>query len=152
MTRHPPTRTQVLLLLIAVAGAASARDEAEPRVLDGFESASAWEVIASDQVKAELRQTEGVEGKALCLGYDFNGVSGYAGMQRVLPLEYPQDYEFSFHLRGSPSGNNFELKLVDADGDDVWWVHKPRHTLPRQWTQVRYKKRHIVKAWGPSPN
>src|SRR3546814_9876549 len=44
------------------------------------------------------------------------------------------------------------MKFIDASGDNVWWVKKTGYEFPVQWTPVRYKKRHIVKAWGPSPD
>src|SRR3546814_4993366 len=44
------------------------------------------------------------------------------------------------------------MKFVDEGGDNVWWVKRTGYEFPTQWTPVRYKKRHIVKAWGPSPD
>ncbi|HRF84469.1 MAG TPA: carbohydrate binding domain-containing protein, partial [Pseudoxanthomonas sp.] len=125
---------------------------AQPRVLDGFEDVSPWRVLASNQVSGSLRQIEGEEGKALCLDYDFNGVSGYVGIQRDLPLEFPENFRFSFRLRGDSPANDLQFKLVDASGDNVWWVNRPKYAFPAEWTEVRYRKRHISKAWGPDPD
>ena len=55
--------------------------QAEPfpdqaKVLDDFESLKPWTTFASDQVTASLRQVDGTTGKAMCLAYDFHGVSG----------------------------------------------------------------------------
>ncbi|QQQ03522.1 discoidin domain-containing protein [Lysobacter enzymogenes] len=142
-----------LLALASSAQAASAAvSVASPRMLDDFESAAPWTVVVSDQVAATLRKTEGADGAALCLDYDFNGVSGYAGLQRELPLEYPDNYQFAFQLRGDSPANDLQFKLVDASGDNVWWVNKPRYDYPGQWTPVVYKKRHIARAWGPDPD
>jgi hypothetical protein len=121
-------------------------------MLDTFESSAPWRVVTSNQVSGKLRQVEGADGKALCLDYDFNGVSGYVGLQRDLPLDYPANYQFSFRLRGDSPRNDLQFKLVDASGDNVWWVNRPKYDFPKTWTQVRYKKRHIDKAWGPSPD
>ena len=123
-----------------------------PRLLDGFDDPSLWRVVASDQVSASLRVAEGVDGRALCLDYDFNGVSGYAGIQRELVLDYPANYRFSFQLRGDSPDNDLQFKLVDASGDNVWWVNRPRYDFPRQWTAVEYRQRHIDRAWGPDPD
>ncbi len=123
-----------------------------PALLDGFEEPSKWRVIASSQVSGSLRGSDGAEGRALCLDYDFNGVSGYVGIQRDLPLEYPENYRFSFQLRGDSPKNDLQFKLVDASGDNVWWVNRPRYEFPRGWTEVRYRRRHIDKAWGPDPD
>ncbi len=121
-------------------------------VLDDFSDASRWRVVTSNQVSGKLRQVDGSTGKALCLDYDYNGVSGYVGLQRDLPLDYPENYRFDFRMRGDSPRNDLQFKVVDAKGDNVWWVNKPKYDFPREWTAVRYKKRHIDKAWGPDPD
>ncbi|HVK50238.1 MAG TPA: discoidin domain-containing protein, partial [Pseudoxanthomonas sp.] len=75
-----------------------------------------------------------------------------AGIQRDLPLDYPDNYQFQFQLRGDSPHNDLQFKLVDASGDNVWWVNRPRYDFPQDWTTVTYKRRHIDKAWGPSPD
>lgn len=123
-----------------------------PQMLDAFDDPSTWRVVTSNQVSGKLRVAKGVDGKALCLDYDFNGVSGYVGIQRDLAIDYPENYAFSFRLRGDSPANDLQMKFVDGSGDNVWWVNRPSYDFPRQWTDVRYKKRHIDKAWGPSPD
>ena len=125
---------------------------AQPRILDDFEDASPWRVVVSNQVSGAIRKVEGAQGEALCLDYDFNGVSGYAGIQRDLPLEYPENYRFGFRLRGDSPANDLQFKLVDASGDNVWWVNRPKYDFPREWGEVRYRARHISRAWGPDPD
>ncbi len=142
--------TAGLVLLPAICAVAQA---AEPvRVLDGFDDPSTWRVVTSNQVSGALRSVAGVEGKGLCLDYDFNGVSGHAGIQRDLVLEYPANYQFAFQLRGDSPRNDLQFKLIDASGDNVWWVNRPKYDFPTAWTPVRYKMRHIDKAWGPDPD
>ena len=142
----PESTAALAATLLAWAAAAGAQ---ETRVLDAFEDPSAWQVVASNQVSGRLRQVDGAKGKALCLDYDFNGVSGYVGIQRPLALEFPANYRFDFELRGAGAGNDLQFKLVDASGDNVWWVNRPRQAFARDWTPVRYKRRHLGKAWGP---
>ena len=143
------TRRIAGVVLLPFAGTALA----EPvRVLDAFDDASAWRVVTSNQVRGALRPVDGVEGKAMCLDYDFNGVSGHAGIQRDLPLEYPANYQFGFQLRGESPRNDLQFKVIDASGDNVWWVNRPKYEYPTTWTPVRYKQRHIDKAWGPDPD
>ena len=142
----------LLLATFAIASMASPVRVQSPRMLDGFDAPSAWKVIASDQVGGSLRAVDGVDGHALCLDYDFHGVSGYVGMQRELPLDYPQDYAFTIKLRGDAPANDLQFKLIDASGDNVWWVDRPRFDVPKQWTRVVYRKRHISRAWGPAPD
>ncbi|KRD80518.1 coagulation factor 5/8 type domain-containing protein [Lysobacter sp. Root983] len=125
---------------------------AKPRTLDTFESTAPWTVVTSNQVSGQLRLADGAQGKAICLDYDFNDVSGYVGLQRALPMQYPDNYAFSFQLRGDSPVNDLQFKLVDDSGDNVWWVNRPKYAFPKQWTPVVYKQRHISRAWGPAPD
>lgn len=141
------------LLLSATASlstTAFAQDRPATRTLDTFDAPSAWRVVTSNQVDGSLRTIDGADGKALCLDYDFNGVSGHAGIQRDIAIDYPQNYRFDFRLRADSPANDLQFKLIDASGDNVWWVNKPKYAFPRQWTAIGYKARHIGKAWGPS--
>ena len=138
--------------LALVPAMAWAQGVAEIRALDDFESTTPWQVVTSDQVSGKLRTVEGADGNAVCLDYDFNGVSGYAGLTRELPVDYPGNYAFSFQLRGDSPANDLQFKLVDDSGDNVWWVNKPRYDFPKTWTPVVYKQRHISRAWGPAPD
>ncbi len=133
--------------LMLVASVAHAQ---EAKLLDGFETADGWKVVASDQVTGDLRIVDGDDGKAMCLDYDFHGVSGYVGVQKPMALAYPENYAFGFRMRGNGPRNDFQFKLVDASGDNVWWVRKPMQALPDAWTPMQFRKRHIDKAWGPS--
>lgn len=142
--------------LLALAGPLSpAQAQPQPlevgvtRVLDSFEDIAPWQASASDQVKAALRQVDGPQGKALCLDYDFNGVSGYAFARRALPLEFPQNYRLDLQVRGAAPANNLELKWLDASGDNVWWARRRDFAPPVDWQPWRIKKRHIEFAWGP---
>jgi hypothetical protein len=119
------------------------------RVLDNFDDITPWSASASDQVKATLRQVDGVKGRALCLDYDFNGVAGYAFARRALPLDFPENYRFDLKVRGEAPANNLELKWVDASGDNVWWARRRDYTPSADWQPWAIKKRHIEFAWGP---
>lgn len=122
----------------------------EARVLDDFESLAPWSTFASDQVGVSLRQVTGMHGQALCLAYDFHGVSGYAVARRKLPMDYPGNFEYSLQLRGDAPANNLEIKLPDASGENVWWATRPNYLPPTEWTVMKVKRRHVSFAWGPT--
>src|SRR5207302_3637303 len=52
-------------------------------------------------------------------------------------------------IRGNALPNNLEFKLIDASGDNVWWVNQRNYVFPKEWTRVVLKKRHFQFAWGP---
>lgn len=120
------------------------------RLLDGFDDITRWQVSASDDVRATLRHARGSEGDALCMEFDFGAVSGYVVARRELVLDYGDNYEFSFGVRGDAPANTLQFKLLDAAGENVWWVNRPDYEFPREWQRVRFKRRHINFAWGPA--
>ena len=92
---------------------------AHERVLDDFEDASAWSVVATDDVKAELRSDAGSQGRSLCLDYDFGRVTGYVALRRKLPIDFPARYEIGVDVRGETQRNALQIKFIDASGDNV---------------------------------
>ena len=140
-------RLLLVLLALGWAGGASAQT---PRVLDTFEDIAPWEVLASDAVKASKASAPGHEGSALRFDFDFSGVSGHAGVRRTLPITFPENYEVTFWMRADAPVNTFEVKFVDASGENVWWRQRQNIAFPRDWTRVRIRKREIDLAWGPT--
>src|SRR5438552_10585 len=146
-----------LLAVALVVGAWAAPVHAEPvatatteRLLDGFDDVAAWKPVASDGVHASVHATPGPHGPAMRLDFDLAGTAGYAAARRALPLTLPARYEISFDLRADAAVNAFQIKLVDASGDNVWWVNRPNFLFPREWERVTITSRQIQFAWGPT--
>ena len=136
-----------LLLCTAVPTPAQAQQET---ILDDFEAASAWTLVASDDVKAALRPVDGAHGRALCIDFDFGRVTGYVAARRALPIDFPARYELALAVRGEAAPNALQLKLVDASGANVWWGRKNEFRTPPDWQTVRFRQREIEFAWGPT--
>jgi hypothetical protein len=119
------------------------------RVLDDFGEPAAWTAVASDGVQASVHPSAGARGRGLRLDFDLGGTAGYALARRALPLELPANYEISFHVRADAPVNHFQVKFVDATGENVWWVNRPDFEFPREWQRMRIRKRHVEFAWGP---
>lgn len=120
---------------------------AQARLLDDFKDATPWRASASDQVKATLRRD--ADG-SLCLDADFAGVSGYAVMRRELPLDWPAQFDIVLRLKSRGATNDFQFKLVDDSGDNVWWVNRPNAELPPSLRELKLRNRHVSLAWGPT--
>jgi hypothetical protein len=118
-------------------------------ILDDFRDHAPWRAIASDQVHASLRADR--DG-GLCLDYDFAGVSGYAVMRRALPVSWPAQFDLVLRMKGSGAANDFQLKLIDASGDNVWWMNRQSYQLPTKPSELKIRRRHIDFAWGPTAN
>ena len=141
--RRPLSMASLSLMLSVTAAAHAAGTE----LLDDFRDAARWQASASDQVQATLEP--GPRG-GLCLRYDFAGVSGHAVARRALPLDLPPHYAFTLRLSGEGPPNAFQLKFVDASGDNVWWRHLPAYTPPAQPADLRVRQRQVEFAWGPT--
>jgi F5/8 type C domain len=118
--------------------------------LDRFDDLDPWKAGASTGVDASLHPAQGVGGPALRLDFDLRGTAGYALAARALPLGLPANYEITFDLRADAPVNDFQVKLVDETGENVWWFRRQNFAFPREWQRVRIKKRHIEFAWGPT--
>jgi hypothetical protein len=92
---------------------------------------------------------QGHTGAAMRMDVDFQGHAGYAIARKAVSLDLPADYEFTFWIRGAIPPNNLEFKLIDASGDNVWWVNQRNFEFPADWKRMVLKKRHIQFAWGP---
>jgi hypothetical protein len=145
-----------LILLVVALPAATPPTLAQPpgaaaaRILDDFEDVRPWTAGASDGVQTAVHSAEGPVGRALRLDFDLAGTAGYALARRALPLDLPANYEIVFSIRGDAPVNHFQVKLVDASGENVWWFSRPDFEFPREWQTVRIKKRHLDFAWGPT--
>ena len=127
---------------------AIATSPSAPQVIDDFENLSAWSPQPADGVQMRLRSEPGPHGRAMRFDFRFTG-GGYAVARRTGALDLPENYAFSFRIRGQAPTNTLEFKLVDSTGANVWWSVRRDFEFPKEWETIRIKKRHIQYAWGP---
>jgi hypothetical protein len=118
--------------------------------LDQFENKAGWSFIKSDGVNVDLSVDKGLTGNAIRFDYDFTKGTGYGGIQKLFPIDLPDNYEFTFYLKADSPANNFEIKFIDSTGNNVWWVNNRNYDFPADWEKITIKKRHISFAWGPA--
>ncbi len=138
----------ILLMLVFLA----VPDIFPQRMLDDFESADQWKVYKSDGVETNVSIVPGHTGKAIRFDYNFTKGTGYGGIQKMIPLDLPENYQFTFYLKAESPSNNLEFKLLDSTGQNVWWMINRDYTFPAEWTKIKIKKKHISFAWGPKEN
>ncbi len=102
--------------------------------------------MPSDGVSLDLSRDQG----ALRLDFDFHGGAGYAVAHKAFVLDLPANWQTSFRIRATAPVNNLELKLIDPTGENVWWINRRSFEFPRDWREVRTRKRQIEFAWGPA--
>ena len=139
------SRASALLqgLLLLVAGGARAT------TLDAFDATTGWQATHTDDVSASLHAVPGKKGQAVCLAFDFNGVSGAASIRKTLPIDFPDGFALGFDVRGSMPANTLQLKLIDTSGDNVWWYQKPGFVPSNDWQHIDATSRQVEFAWGP---
>jgi hypothetical protein len=104
-----------------------------------------WVAAPASGVEMRLSDDAG----ALKVDFDFHGAGGWAAFRKDTTLKLPENYEFSFRLKGLAPRNTLEFKLIDASGENVWWVRRPDFEFEGDWRTIRFRKRHIEFAWGP---
>ena len=141
------------LLLALVAGPAIAAAAPNPRVLvDDFEDVSGWSAQPADGVELKIGQDTGVHGRGRSMRLDFRFVrgGGYAVARKTFDVPLPPDYRFHLAVRGRTPPQDFEFKLIDSTGANVWWNNRRMFTFPETWDSLSTRKRKIEFAWGPA--
>lgn len=118
-------------------------------MLDDFEDLSGWSAVASEGSTVWISQEPGQTGKAMRIGFDINVGGGYIIVRKNFTIPLPDNYAFTFELRGDAQQNNFEFKLVDPSGKNVWWRRQRDFTFPTEWRRMTIRKSRLEHAWGP---
>ena len=139
----------VLVVSLSVFGPASRGAAAETTVLDPFEDLSGWSAVASPGAEVEIAQDTGETGFGMRIDFDFHSRHGFVIARKEVALELPENYTFSFRIRGQAPPNDLEFKLVDRSGKRVWRRILRAFELPVDWESIRIKKSRIDFAWGP---
>ena len=92
----------------------------EPVQIDDFETAEGWTVAPSPGTKAELVWERDDAGSALRLDYNLANSSGFVILRKEVRLPLPENFAFTFRLRGAAPRGTLEFKIADSDGN-VWW-------------------------------
>jgi hypothetical protein len=104
-----------------------------------------WSAAPSDGVTMKVERDSG----ATRIDYDFHGHGGWASVRQRLAIDLPENYAFTFALRGHAPPNTLQFKLIDSTGDNVWWSTRPDMVVTPGWTTVTIRRRRINFAWGP---
>ncbi len=146
-----PARTTLVAmagLVLTLAFAAHAAKTPSVETLDDFSHPEIWKVSGTDDISASLTPDVGKTGRALCVDFNFHGVSGGVTLHRALPISFPANYALSFDVRGAMPANDLQLRLVDASGDNVWWYRHEAFQSGDSWQTIEVGKRDIDFAWG----
>ena len=116
--------------------------------IDDFETVNGWTVARSPGSTAQVVSERDDAGSALRLDYDLANGSGFVILRKEVRLPLPENFAFTFRLRGAAARGTLEFKVVDADGN-VWWRRWPRFAFPLVWQQLEVRRSRLAHAWGP---
>lgn len=119
-------------------------------VLDEMDSSVNWSIYKAEGVGIDTSTVAGQFGKCLKIDFDFVTGGGYGGVAARFPIEYGDNYRFTFWVKGNAPDNNFEFKITDDEAENVWWVNRQNFHFPEEWQQITVRKRHLDFAWGPT--
>lgn len=114
------------------------------QMIDDMSNIDAWTAAPADGVKLDLACDDG----ALRLNYAFSG-GGWAIARREVDLELTDNWAIALLVGGHGQVQHLELKLIDETGENVYWHVRRDFTFPKQFTELRSKKRQVQFAWGP---
>src|SRR5207245_9679381 len=138
----------VFLVLLAVVPHAA---RAGRVVLGDFPDLAGWGAIGSEGTHVWIARESDDAGTGMRIGFDLNTAGGYVIVRKTFSLALPDNYAFSFRLHGDARPNNFEFKLVDAKGKNVWWRNQRDFVFPRDWQRMTIRKSRLDFAWGTGP-
>ncbi len=149
MGRGCGRRVVIAALLASLHGRPLAAETTQ-LIVDDFDDVSAWSAIASPGASLDLVPDTGPTGKAMRLDFDFHGGGGYVIARKAVEINLPANYAFKFDMRGQAPPNNFQVKLIDRNDQNVWWSRQPDFNFPSEWQPYTIKKARFEFAWGPS--
>ncbi|KAA0241539.1 MAG: hypothetical protein EDM75_16470, partial [Chlorobiota bacterium] len=142
--------TKIITLAIYLLAGAFSASNAQLLYSEDFENAGKWQINVSEGVLLSSHSDIGYAGNGLRFDINFTLGSGYGGVFDLISLELPENYQMTFYVKGEGlPANNFEFKVIDPSGDNVWWVNRKTFELPTEWTKITVRKRNLSFAWGP---
>src|SRR4029450_3545516 len=146
MGRAAPALLAALAVLVVVVAAAAPIGELV--LIDDFETANGWTVVASPGSKGQLVWERDDTGAALRLDYQL-ATGGFVILRKEGKLPLPENFAFSFPLRGDAPRSTFAFKAVDPDGN-AGGRRWSSSAFPRAWQPRIVRRSRLAFAWGPA--
>ena len=118
--------------------------------LDSFDALRGWNIIKPEETELKLSITTGFKQNSLCLDYDLGEKKLYVVISKGMSITLPQNYAFTFYIKGISQRNDFEFKLVDKN-DNTYLKKLNNYKFKKDWEKLVFKKDDISFGWGPNP-
>lgn len=128
---------------------AASSEPAAPLFSDDLDDIRAWKTATAADVELRVAAEDGIRGKCMSMRFDFSKSRGYAMAGRDVSIALPDNYEFSFYIKGRGNRQiSLEFKLMDRKGN-TYWRKIPDFQFPAEWKRMFLSKDEIAFAWGP---
>lgn len=141
-------KTRLFYLCIAVLLCTRIIFPQEPKLLDAFDSPQSWEMRKSENVVlTPLLVAANDEGK--CLKLDISALTGgYAGIEKNIVLDFPQNYSFTFLVKSDLPVFQVEFSLQDRSGNLLHTYKKNYYAAPVEWETITIRQRDLIGAFS----
>jgi len=85
----------------------------------------------------------------LRLDYELAGEGSWVIARREISTALPPYFAAVIRLRGEAPANDFQLKLVDPSGANVWWWRRRGFEFSRDTERLVLRRASLEFAWGP---
>ena len=89
---------------------------AEGVVLDDFEQLTGWTATASEGTHVWIAPETGRTGMGMRIGFDLNVGGGYVIVRKSFAVTLPENYAFSFQVRGDARPQGYYMAVIKSDG------------------------------------
>ena len=118
------------------------------KIIDNFDTLEGWQVIGKG---LKVNSEKGFKGNCMCLDYSLNEQEPYVIISKEKSFKLPENYEFTFYVKGTGPDNNLEFKLIDEEGN-TFWRKFDNFKFSNKWQKIVVSAYEIRFGWGPSPN
>src|SRR5579862_4822594 len=115
------------------------------QLLDDFKTITPWSASPAEGVTMQLSPAQ----QAMRIDFDFHGHGGWAIARRAIAIDLPDNYAFTFFVKGQAPPNTLQFKMIDSTGANVWWWAQPEMVFTPEWTKVTVRRRRVSFAFGP---
>ncbi len=113
------------------------------------ENADGWSAHAATGSQASVTRVAAEAGSALRFDFTLAGHGAFAIARCEAHVTLPAHPVVVLRLRGDASPAELQIKLVDAEGANVWWWRRPRYRPLPEGERLLLRRASLRFAWGP---
>ncbi len=104
-----------------------------------------WSVSAAPGSRALVTCEAGEHGSAIRVDYDMGRAGSFVILRKTVDLALPENFAFSFRLRGEAPRATLEFKVVDG-AENVWWRRYPDFAFAPAWQPMVVRRSRLLHA------